>query len=120
VGPIFEAYRPVQAWLAEKRPDVLFFIYNDHVTSFFFDHYSAFTLGIGDAYEVADEGGGPRHLPPVKGHSKLARHIGAAFVADEFDMSFFQSRPLDHGLLFPLSMLWSHEPRGLARSCHWP
>jgi hypothetical protein len=34
-------------WLAEKKPDVLLVIYNDHVTSFFFDHYSAFALGIG-------------------------------------------------------------------------
>ena len=34
-APIFEAYKPVQAWLAQKRPDVLLFIYNDHVTSFF-------------------------------------------------------------------------------------
>ncbi len=57
-APIFEAYRPIQAWLAEKRPDVLLFIYNDHVTSFFFDHYSAFALGIGESYAVADEGGG--------------------------------------------------------------
>jgi hypothetical protein len=32
---IFEAYMPVRKWLAEKKPDVLFLIYNDHVTSFF-------------------------------------------------------------------------------------
>ena len=72
-APIFEAYRPIQAWLAEKRPDVLLFIYNDHVTSFFFDHYSAFALGIGESYAVADEGGGARALPPVTGHPALAR-----------------------------------------------
>ena len=33
-APIFEAYQPVRQWLAEKKPDVLFLIYNDHVTSF--------------------------------------------------------------------------------------
>src|SRR5690606_14194449 len=54
-APIFEGYKPVQEWLAAKRPDVLFFIYNDHVTSFFFDHYSHFALGIGESYPVADE-----------------------------------------------------------------
>ena len=58
--PIFDAYEPVRAWLADKRPDVLLTIYNDHVTSFFFDHYSHFALGVGDRYSVADEGGGPR------------------------------------------------------------
>jgi gallate dioxygenase len=108
--PIFEAFRPVQQWLAETKPDVLFVVYNDHVTSFFFDHYSAFALGIGDSYAVADEGGGVRDLPPVKGHTGLAHHIGAALVADEFDMSFFQGRPLDHGCFSPLSMMWPHEP----------
>ena len=66
-APIFENFAPLAAWLAEKRPDVLLFIYNDHVTSFFFDHYSAFTLGIGEEYPVADEGGGARELPAVPG-----------------------------------------------------
>ena len=65
-APIFEAYSPIRHWLAEKRPDVLLFIYNDHVTSFFFDHYSHFALGIDNQYRVADEGGGPRALPPVR------------------------------------------------------
>ncbi|MGZ5032450.1 MAG: gallate dioxygenase [Usitatibacter sp.] len=109
-APIFEAFKPIQAWLAAKKPDALFFIFNDHVTSFFFDHYSAFALGIGDSYAVADEGGGPRALPPVPGHPALAAHIGSALMADEFDMSFFQRKALDHGCFSPLSMMLPHEP----------
>lgn len=108
-APIFESFAPMQKWLEEKRPDALVYIFNDHVTSFFFDHYSAFTLGIDDHYEVADEGGGPRDLPPVKGHAALSQHIGASLMADEFDMSFFQDKPLDHGLFSPLSALMPHE-----------
>ncbi len=110
-APIFEAYKPIQNWIAEKKPDVLFMIYNDHVTSFFFDHYSAFVLGIDDQYSVADEGGGARSLPPVKGHAGLSHHIGAALMADEFDMSFFQDRPIDHGMFSPLSMMAPHDPQ---------
>ena len=109
-APIFEGYRPVQQWLADKQPDVLFFIFNDHVTSFFFDHYSQFALGVGDRYSVADEGGGPRKLPPIKGHPGLAQHVATGLVADEFDMSYFQSKALDHGCFSPLSLLWPHEP----------
>jgi gallate dioxygenase len=90
----------VRQWLAEKKPDVLFFIFNDHITSFFFDHYSHFALGVGDSYPVADEGGGPRRLPPVKGHPKLAAHIAAGLVADEFDLSYFQGKGLRPRLLF--------------------
>jgi gallate dioxygenase len=107
--PIFESFAPMQKWLDEKKPDVLVYIFNDHVTSFFFDHYSAFTLGIDEQYEVADEGGGPRDLPAVKGHAALSQHIGASLMADEFDMSFFQDKPLDHGLFSPLSALLPHE-----------
>ena len=109
-APIFEAFEPVQQWITDRKPDVLFFIYNDHVTSFFFDHYSAFTLGIGKQYHVADEGGGARDLPPVGGHAALAAHVGRSLMADEFDMSFFQDKPLDHGCFSPLSMLCSHTP----------
>jgi gallate dioxygenase len=108
--PIFEGYEPIAAWLKEKQPDALFVIYNDHITSFFFDHYSAFCLGVGEEYKVADEGGGPRNLPPIKGHGKLARHIGKSLVADEFDMSFFQDKGLDHGCFSPLSVMMPHDP----------
>ena len=103
--PIFENFAPLAAWLAQNRPDVLLLIYNDHVTSFFFDHYSAFTLGVGPEWQVADEGAGARDLPPIKGHPQLAAYIGQSLMADEFDMSFFQHRALDHGCFSPLSVL---------------
>ena len=104
-APIFEGFAEVRDWVQRKKIDVLFMIYNDHITSFFFDHYSAFALGIDDTYLPADEGGGPRDVAPAKGHTALAQHVGAALVADEFDMSFFQGKPLDHGCLSPLSMM---------------
>jgi len=110
-GPIFAAFAPVRQWLEDHEPDAAIVIYNDHVTSFFFDHYSAFALGIGEHFKVADEGGGPRDLPAIAGHPALAAHIGASLVADEFDMAFFQDRPLDHGCFSPLSLLCRHEGR---------
>ena len=109
-APIFESFAPIQDWIAEKRPDVLLMIYNDHVTSFFFDHYSAFALGVGDQWKVADEGGGARDLPPIDGHTALAAHIGQSLMAEEFDMAFFQDKPLDHGCFSPLSVMCPHEP----------
>jgi gallate dioxygenase len=114
-GPIFDQFAPLAKWLEEKKPDVLLLIFNDHITSFFFDHYSAFALGVGPEWQVADEGGGPRNLPPIAGHPELAAHIGQSLMADEFDMSFFQQRPLDHGVFSPLSMLCPHEPAWPAR-----
>jgi gallate dioxygenase len=104
-APIFTAFEPVRQWFRQKQPDAIVYIFNDHVTSFFFDHYSAFTLGIGDSYPVADEGGGPRALPAIQGNPALARHIASSLVTDEFDMSFFQDKPLDHGFFSPMSVL---------------
>jgi gallate dioxygenase len=109
-APIFENFAPLAAWLADKRPDVIVAIYNDHITSFFFDHYSAFALGVGAQWPVADEGGGARDLPPIDGHPRLAAHIGKSLMTEEFYMSFFQGKTLDHGCFSPLSMLCPHEP----------
>ncbi len=103
--PIFDAYGPIRAWLAEKRADVLLTIYNDHVTSFFFDHYSPFALGVDEQYLPADEGGGVRNVPPLPGAPELARFIATSLFAEEFDISIFRGKPVDHGCFSPLSML---------------
>jgi len=107
--PIFDGYAPVRAWLEEKRPDVLFLIYNDHITSFFFDHYSTFALGVDEAYRPADEGGGARAVPAIAGDAQLSRHIAQSLVTDGFDMSFFRGKGLDHGAFSPLSVLMDYK-----------
>lgn len=111
-SPIFDGFSVVQDWVSEKKVDVLFMIFNDHITSFFFDHYSAFSLGFDSSYDTADEGGGPRNYPSAKGHVALSQHIGHALVADEFDMAFFQNKPLDHGFFSPLSMIATDDKKG--------
>src|SRR5215470_5102854 len=97
--PLFDGYAPVASWLAERRPDVLLFCFNDHATTFFFDHYPTFALGLG-----------ARPIPRLKGHAALARHLARSLVADEFDLTIFQDLPLDHGLHSPLTMMWPSKP----------
>jgi protocatechuate 4,5-dioxygenase beta chain len=113
--PLFKGYEPVARWLAEKKPDVLFFCFNDHATTFFFDHYPTFALGVSDEYRIADEGLGPRKIPPLKGHAALSRHIARSLIDDEFDLTIFQDLPLDHGLHSPLTMMWPSKPDWPAR-----
>ena len=108
--PLFDGYAPVARWLAEKKPDVLVFCFNDHATTFLFDLYPTFALGVSDGYRIADEGQGERKIPPLKGHAALSRHIARALVADEFDLTIFQDQPLDHGLHSPLTMMWPSQP----------
>ena len=111
--PIFEGYEPVQQWFRDKQPDVLVYIYNDHMTAFF-DHYSHFALGVGESYGPADEGGGPRDIPAIAGDPKFAQHIAKAMVADEFDLSYFQGKNLDHGAFSPLSVMVDYDADGWA------
>ena len=108
--PLFKGYEPVAKWLAEKKPDVLFFCFNDHATTFFFDHYPTFALGVSDEYPIADEGLGVRKIPTLKGHAGLSRHVARSLVDDEFDLTIFQDLPLDHGLHSPLTMMWPSRP----------
>jgi hypothetical protein len=109
-APLARGYKPVADWLAARKPDVLVFFYNDHVTSFFFDLYPTFALGVAPEFGIADEGAGPRPLPPLAGHPALAKHMAESLVNDEFDIATFQDRPLDHGCHSPLTLMWPHKP----------
>jgi gallate dioxygenase len=109
--PIFEGYEPVKQWFREKQPDVLVYIYNDHMTAFF-EHYSHFALGVGEKFGPADEGGGPRDIPAIMGDPKFAQHVAKVMVADEFDLSYFQGRNLDHGAFSPLSVMVDYDADG--------
>jgi len=108
--PLFAGYQAVAKWLAEKKPDVLFFCFNDHATTFFFDQYPTFALGVSEEYRIADEGLGVRKIPRLKGDAKLARHVARSLVDDEFDLTVFQDLPLDHGVHSPLTMMWPSQP----------
>lgn len=108
--PLFDGYQPIADWLAQEKPDAMVVIYNDHCSSFFFDFYPTFALGVGETFPIADEGAGLRNLPPVKGDVELQAHIAESLVNDEFDLTIFQNKPLDHGCLSPLPLLWPHEP----------
>ncbi|MDB5642460.1 MAG: protocatechuate 3,4-dioxygenase [Hyphomicrobiales bacterium] len=111
---LMDGYRPMQDWLEAHKPDAAILIYNDHVTSFFFDRYPTFALSVASEHPVADEGFGPRPLPPVRGDSDLAWHLAHALVEDEFDLTICQDMPLDHGALTPISAFWPNHANG------WP
>lgn len=109
-APLFKGYEPVADWLAKEKADVLVFFYNDHCTSFFFDLYPTFALGVGKSFEIADEGAGLRNLPPIRGDVAFQAHIAESLVNDEFDLTIFQDKPIDHGCAAPLPLLWPHVP----------
>jgi aromatic ring-opening dioxygenase catalytic subunit (LigB family) len=103
--PLFDAFAQAARWLAERRPDALVVIYNDHVDNYFFDAWSTFAIGVADRYQIADEGWGPRRFAPVPGHLALARHLATQLLDGGFDLMTSHRMELDHGFLSPMPMI---------------
>ena len=103
--PLFDAFAQAARWLAERRPDALVVIYNDHVDNYFFDAWPAFAIGVADEYQIADEGWGRRRFAPVPGHRALARHLAAQLLDRGFDLTTSHRMELDHGFLSPMPMI---------------
>lgn len=103
--PLFDAFARVARWLAERRPDALVVIYNDHVDNYFFDAWPAFSVGVAGEYQIADEGWGPRRFAPVPGHRALAQHLAAQLLDGGFDLMTSHRMELDHGFLSPMPMI---------------
>jgi protocatechuate 4,5-dioxygenase beta chain len=104
-APIFAGYEWTRQWLAEQKPDVVILVYNDHASAFSLDVVPTFALGCADSFSPADEGWGPRRVPVVQGHSKLAWHIANSVVLEEFDLTLMNQMDVDHGLTVPLSLM---------------
>ncbi|WP_149536968.1 class III extradiol dioxygenase family protein [Siccirubricoccus phaeus] len=103
--PFFDGYLPVRGWLAAAKPDLVIAIYNDHLNAFRFDRYPTLALGAADLYPVADEGRGPRDLPPLPGDAAFSWQIAESLVEQGFDPTICQELPVDHGLLSCLPLL---------------
>lgn len=103
--PVFAGYEYSKRWMEENRPDVIFLVYNDHATAFSLDMIPTFAIGTADAYAPADEGWGPRPVPPVVGHAELASHIAHSVIQDDFDLTIVNRMDVDHGLTVPLSLM---------------
>ena len=104
--PIHDGFAWTRDWAEANRPDVVILVYNDHASAFDMKIIPTFAIGCGERYEPADEGWGPRQVPPVHGHPDLAWHIAQSLVLDEFDMTIINEMAVDHGLTVPLSMVY--------------
>lgn len=102
--PLFDGYGAARDWLAETDPDVVIVVFNDHASAFSLELIPTFTIGVAPEFQPADEGYGPRQVPAVEGHPRLAWHLAESLILDEFDMTIANEMPVDHGLTVPLSI----------------
>ena len=104
--PVFAGFEKSREWMKENKPDVVFLVYNDHCTAFSAEVIPTFALGCAAEFHPADEGWGPRPVPVVKGHQRLASHIAQSVILDEFDLTIMNHMEVDHGLTVPLSVMF--------------
>jgi len=103
--PVFAGYDFSKQWMKDNKPDVIFLVFNDHATAFSLDLIPTFAIGTAAQYQPADEGWGPRPVPPVLGHPELASHIAQSVIQQDFDLTIVNKMDVDHGLTVPLSLM---------------
>ena len=104
--PVFKGFERSKEWIAKVKPDVCIVVYNDHMSAFSLEIVPTFAIGCAAEFPIADEGWGPRPVPPVKGHPELASHIVQSLVLDEFDITIVNKMEVDHGLTVPLTLMF--------------
>ncbi len=103
---VFSGFVETKRIMEEMKPDVCIVVYNDHASAFSMDVVPTFALGCAAEFPPADEGWGPRPVPVVKGHPKLAAHIAQSVILDEFDLTVVNKMEVDHGLTVPLNLMF--------------
>lgn len=104
--PLFKGYEFSKQWIAGEKPDVIFLVYNDHASAFDLKMIPTFAIGCGEEFGIADEGWGPRPVPPVTGHPDLAWHVAHSVIQEDFDLTIINEMEVDHGLTVPLSLMY--------------
>lgn len=104
--PMFQGYEFSKKWMKDNTPDVVIIVYNDHASYFGMEIMPTFAMGLGDKFEICDEGYGARPIPAVEGAPELATHIAASLILDDFDMTILNVLEVDHGLTVPMSLMF--------------
>ncbi len=104
--PLFAGYQESRTWMAGHTPDAIVLVFNDHATAFSLSMIPTFAIGTAAGFEVADEGWGPRPVPPIVGHPELAAHIAQSVIQQDFDLTIVNEMHVDHGLTVPLSLMF--------------
>jgi protocatechuate 4,5-dioxygenase beta chain len=104
--PFFDGFKPIHAWLARMRPDIVVLFYNDHGLNFFLDKMPTFAIGAAAEYRNADEGWGLPVMRPFPGEPQLSWHLIESLLADEFDPTSCQEMLVDHAFTVPMALLW--------------
>ena len=99
--PLLPLYAHVTEAIEAAKPDVLIVFDCDHFSTFFFDNWPIFAVGVTDRFAGPNDGTVmPRY--ELKGHTALATHIHQHCVRGGFDLTLLQDFEVDHSIVVPL------------------
>lgn len=105
-APFFDGFPPIRQWLAQKKPDIVVMVYNDHGLNFFLDKMPTFAVGAAPEYRNADEGWGIPQTPPFAGDPEFSWHLIESVVDEDFDLVSCQEMVVDHAFTLPMALCW--------------
>lgn len=99
---IHAGFATLQAHLAAAEPDVLVWIWDDHIHNFFYNQVPAFAIGVAERYRLQPEGALTPDWDSLPGHPELGTYLAEAGLRAGFDWTIMHEAVLDHGVTVPL------------------
>ena len=87
------------------RPDVLVWIWDDHIHNFFYNQVPAFGIGVASQYKLRFEGALTPDWDGIPGHAELGMYLAEAGLQAGFDWTILHEAVVDHGLTVPMPYL---------------
>jgi aromatic ring-opening dioxygenase catalytic subunit (LigB family) len=108
---LHDAWRRLDAEIAEARLDAVVLVATDHYETFGLENYPAFCIGLGEEHRGWGEFGNPGGT--VTGRPELAAALLEGLTARGFELARSHTMALDHSFTVPLAKLPSAAAAGV-------
>ncbi len=102
---IHRGFDTLRAHLEATKPDVLLWIWDDHIHNFFYNQFPAFGIGVASSYKLQPEGAMTPAWASIPGHAALSMYLAEEGLRAGFDWTIMHEAVLDHGLTVPMPYL---------------
>ena len=82
---IHRGFDTLRAHLEAAKPDVLLWIWDDHIHNFFYNQFPAFGIGVASSYKLQPEGAMTPAWASIPGHTALSMYLAEEGLRAGFD-----------------------------------
>jgi Catalytic LigB subunit of aromatic ring-opening dioxygenase len=102
---IHAGFDTLRRHLQAGRPDVLLWIWDDHIHNFFYNQFPAFGIGVASQYKLYPEGALTPPWESIPGHAELGMYLAEEGLRAGFDWTIMHEAAVDHGVTVPMPYL---------------